>query len=67
MWRPARPEDGDEIVSMCLALYREDPGFAPVEADPVREPWVRASVGPMSVPPGALMALKRRDRPLGVE
>ena len=37
MWRPARPEDGEEIVSMCLALYREDPGFAPVEAAQVRE------------------------------
>ena len=37
MWRPARPEEGEEIVSMCLALYREDPGFAPVEADQVRE------------------------------
>jgi GNAT superfamily N-acetyltransferase len=37
MWRPARPEDGEEIVSMCLALYREDPGLAPVEADQVRE------------------------------
>jgi GNAT superfamily N-acetyltransferase len=37
MWRPAKPKDGEEIVSMCLALYREDPGFAPVEADQVRE------------------------------
>src|SRR5512144_175067 len=37
MWRQARPEDGEEIVSMCLALYREDPGFAPVEAEQVRE------------------------------
>ncbi|HSB21003.1 MAG TPA: GNAT family N-acetyltransferase [Anaeromyxobacteraceae bacterium] len=37
MWRRARPEDGEEIVSMCLALYREDPGFAPVEAGQVRE------------------------------
>jgi GNAT superfamily N-acetyltransferase len=37
MWRPARPDDGDEIVSMCLALHREDPGFAPVEAGRVRE------------------------------
>ena len=36
MWRPARPEDGEEIVSMCLALNREDPGFVPVEADQVR-------------------------------
>jgi GNAT superfamily N-acetyltransferase len=37
MWRQARPEDGDQIVSMCLALYREDPGFAPVEPEQVRE------------------------------
>ncbi|WP_242342725.1 GNAT family N-acetyltransferase [Anaeromyxobacter terrae] len=37
MWRQARPEDGEEIVSMCLALYREDPGFASVEAGQVRE------------------------------
>lgn len=36
MWRQARPEDGEEIVSMCLALYREDPGFGPVEAGQVR-------------------------------
>ena len=37
MWRPASPEDGEEIVSMCLALFREDPGVAPVEAEQVRE------------------------------
>jgi GNAT superfamily N-acetyltransferase len=37
MWRPARPEDRDEIVSMCLALYREDPGLVPVEAEQVHE------------------------------
>ena len=37
MWRPARPEDGEEIVSMCLALYREDPGFEEVAAEDVRE------------------------------
>ena len=37
MWRRARPEDGEKIVSMCLALYREDPGLAPVEAGQVRE------------------------------
>jgi GNAT superfamily N-acetyltransferase len=37
MWRPARPEDGEEIVSMCLALYREDPGFAQVEVGQVRQ------------------------------
>jgi len=37
MWREARPEDGEEIVSMCLALHREDPGPAPVEAGQVRE------------------------------
>lgn len=37
MWRQARPEDCEEIVSMCLALHREDPGVAPVEAGQVRE------------------------------
>jgi GNAT superfamily N-acetyltransferase len=37
MWRPARPEDGEEIVSMCLALNGEDPGPAPVAAEQVRE------------------------------
>jgi GNAT superfamily N-acetyltransferase len=37
MWRPARSEDGEAIVSMCLALYREDPGFAMVEAEGVRQ------------------------------
>ena len=37
MWRLARPEEGEEIVSMCLDLYREDPGFVPIEAEQVRE------------------------------
>lgn len=37
MWRAARPEDGEDIVSMCLALDREDPGLAPVEAEQVRD------------------------------
>ncbi len=37
MWRAARPEDGEEIVSMCLALNREDPGLASVGAEQVRE------------------------------
>ncbi|HET7826616.1 MAG TPA: GNAT family N-acetyltransferase [Anaeromyxobacter sp.] len=36
MWRPARREDGEEIVSMCLALYREDPGVEEVSAEHVR-------------------------------
>jgi GNAT superfamily N-acetyltransferase len=37
MWRQARPEDGEEIVSMSLALDREDPGLAPIQAGHVRE------------------------------
>jgi GNAT superfamily N-acetyltransferase len=37
MWRPARPEDHEEIVSMCLALQREDPGIASVQHAQVRE------------------------------
>src|SRR5690349_18452139 len=37
MWRQARPGDAEDIVSMCLALYREDPGFSPVEAEQVRK------------------------------
>jgi GNAT superfamily N-acetyltransferase len=37
MWRPARPDDREEIVAMCLALHREDPGVSPVEAEQVRE------------------------------
>ena len=37
MWRPARPQDRDEIVSMCLALYREDPGLDSVQPPQVRE------------------------------
>lgn len=37
MWRPARPEDGEQIVSMCLALYREDPdGITTVEPAQIR-------------------------------
>jgi ribosomal protein S18 acetylase RimI-like enzyme len=47
MWREARPEDDDAVVDLALALYREDPGEAPVEAAQVRhtletfrrEPW----------------------------
>jgi GNAT superfamily N-acetyltransferase len=37
MWRPATPEDREDIVSMCLALHREDPGIASVEPAQVRE------------------------------
>jgi GNAT superfamily N-acetyltransferase len=37
MWRSASREDSEEIVSMCLALYREDPGFEEVAAEGVRE------------------------------
>jgi GNAT superfamily N-acetyltransferase len=37
MWRPARSEDREEIVSMCLALHRGDPGVAAVEAEQVRK------------------------------
>ena len=37
MWRLATPEDREEIVSMSLALDREDPGLFPVEAGQVRE------------------------------
>jgi GNAT superfamily N-acetyltransferase len=37
MWRQARPADGEEIVAMCLALDREDPGLFPVDAGQVRE------------------------------
>jgi GNAT superfamily N-acetyltransferase len=35
MWRPARSDD-EEIVLMCLALYREDPGLEHVTAEQVR-------------------------------
>ncbi|HET6437475.1 MAG TPA: GNAT family N-acetyltransferase [Anaeromyxobacter sp.] len=37
MWRKARIEDGEEIVSMCLALFGDDPGPAPVDAGRVRQ------------------------------
>jgi GNAT superfamily N-acetyltransferase len=33
MWRPATAEDAEEIVDMCLALYREDPGAERVTAE----------------------------------
>lgn len=46
MWRLARPEDGEEIVSMCLALYREDPGSAPVAAGQVLRDLLRGSDAP---------------------
>ena len=35
-WRPAGPNDDDAIVSMSLALYREDPSPSPVSAAQVR-------------------------------
>lgn len=37
MWRLAKPEDGEEIVSMCLALYCEDPGGDAVAARQIRK------------------------------
>ena len=37
MWRPANPADREEIVSMCLALNREDPGVVLVDAEQVRK------------------------------
>jgi GNAT superfamily N-acetyltransferase len=37
MWRPARPEDRDDIVSMCLALDREDPSITHVDERRIRE------------------------------
>jgi GNAT superfamily N-acetyltransferase len=37
MWRQARPEDGEEIVAMSLALDREDPGLVSIDAGQVRE------------------------------
>src|SRR5689334_19106210 len=36
MWRAARPDEDDLIVAMCLELYREDPGPAPVAPERVR-------------------------------
>ena len=36
MWRTAKIEDDDAIVSMCLALNAEDPGPRPVHPDQVR-------------------------------
>src|SRR5262249_14368159 len=35
MWRPAKPDEDEAIVAMCLALNAEDPG-EPVTADQVR-------------------------------
>lgn len=36
MWRPAAAPDTEEIVAMCLALYREDPGAERVVAGGIR-------------------------------
>jgi GNAT superfamily N-acetyltransferase len=36
MWRAAGPSDDDAITSMCLSLYREDPGFSNVDDAGVR-------------------------------
>ncbi len=35
-WRLAQPTDDDTIVSLCLALNREDPGPRPVPAEHTR-------------------------------
>lgn len=35
MWRHATAEDAEEIVAMCLALYREDPGAEQATPDGV--------------------------------
>jgi GNAT superfamily N-acetyltransferase len=35
MWRPAKPDEDDLLVEMCLALNREDPG-EPVTAQQIR-------------------------------
>ena len=45
-WRPARPTDDDAIVSMCLALYREDPGFSAVDAERVRRTLAKLRAEP---------------------
>ena len=47
MWRPARPAEDEQIVGLCLALYREDPSPTSVTPEQVRhtlatfrrEPW----------------------------
>lgn len=47
MWRPARPDEDERLIELCLALYREDPGPISVTPDQVRhtlatfrrEPW----------------------------
>lgn len=47
MWRLARPEEDEQLVELCLSLYREDPSQVPVTSEQVRqtlstfrrEPW----------------------------
>src|SRR5262245_27581721 len=47
MWRPARPDEDELLVGLCLQLNEEDPGERPVSAEQVRltlstfrrEPW----------------------------
>jgi GNAT superfamily N-acetyltransferase len=36
MWRPARPDDDERLVEMCLHYYREDPGARPVTPEQIR-------------------------------
>ena len=36
MWRAARPDEDEHIVAMCLELYREDPGPAPISPERMR-------------------------------
>jgi GNAT superfamily N-acetyltransferase len=36
MWRPARPDDDERLVEMCLDYYREDPGERPVASEQIR-------------------------------
>jgi GNAT superfamily N-acetyltransferase len=45
MWRPARGDEDDLVVTMCLALNREDPG------EPVAEPQVRRTLAAFRAEP----------------
>jgi ribosomal protein S18 acetylase RimI-like enzyme len=46
-WRPARPDEDDAVIEMCLEFYCESPGLDPIASERVRttldvlraEPW----------------------------
>jgi GNAT superfamily N-acetyltransferase len=58
-WRLARPEDDPELVALCLALNREDPGPAPIPPAQVRRTLRKLRAEPLR---GRAVVLERDGR-----